>query len=199
MTWSLRRNTDKGLPATHTVEIMFKLPADFPSGGISNVPGILMKQAEQTRGVPLAGSAVKVTNGFYLIGLSNSTPTRSATFSCSRSAPGSTFRWSTTTTAAPSWPWRRARPASACSPTRSRPGSRIDWRRHGAPRWAAAPGSSSDRCHHCTGSAAAAAGERAPSPRRGSSPPAAPSRRRAPRSGARARARRRTRPPDPRA
>src|SRR5215831_7920967 len=31
MTWSLRRNTDKGLPATHTVEIMFKLPADFPS------------------------------------------------------------------------------------------------------------------------------------------------------------------------
>jgi hypothetical protein len=70
MTWSLRRNTDKGLPASHTVEIMFKLPADFPAGGISNVPGILMKQAEQTRGVPLAGLAVKVTNGFFLIGLS---------------------------------------------------------------------------------------------------------------------------------
>jgi hypothetical protein len=71
MTWSLRRNTDKGLPATHTVEIMFKVPPDFPAGGISNVPGILMKQAEQTRGVPLAGLAVKVTPGFYLIGLSN--------------------------------------------------------------------------------------------------------------------------------
>ena len=71
MTWSFRRNTDKGLPATHTVEIMFKLPADFPAGGISNVPGILMKQAESTRGVPLAGLAVKVTPGFYLIGLSN--------------------------------------------------------------------------------------------------------------------------------
>jgi hypothetical protein len=71
MTWSLRRNTDKGLPATHTVEIMFKVPPDFPSGGISNVPGILMKQAEQTRGTPLAGLAVKVTPGFYLIGLSN--------------------------------------------------------------------------------------------------------------------------------
>ena len=70
MTWSLRRNTDKGLPASHTVEIMFKLPADFPSGGISNVPGILMKQSESTRGVPLAGLAVKVTNGFFLIGLS---------------------------------------------------------------------------------------------------------------------------------
>jgi hypothetical protein len=71
VTWSLRRNTDKGLPATHTVEIMFKLPTDFPAGGISNVPGILMKQAESTRGVPLAGLAVKVTPGFYLIGLSN--------------------------------------------------------------------------------------------------------------------------------
>jgi hypothetical protein len=71
MTWSFRRNTDKGLPATHTVEITFKVPADFPAGGINNVPGILMKQAESTRGVPLAGLAVKVTPGFYLIGLSN--------------------------------------------------------------------------------------------------------------------------------
>jgi hypothetical protein len=39
--------------------------------GFSNVPGILMKQAEQTRGVPLAGLAIKVTPGFYMIGLSN--------------------------------------------------------------------------------------------------------------------------------
>jgi hypothetical protein len=74
MTWSLRRNTDKNLPATHTVEIMFKLPADFPAGGISNVPGILMKQAEQTRGVPLAGAAVKVLNGYFMIALSNADP-----------------------------------------------------------------------------------------------------------------------------
>jgi len=72
MTWSFRRNTDKGLPASHTIEIMFKLPPDFPAGGISGVPGILMKQAEQTRGVALAGHAVKVTPGFYLVGLSNS-------------------------------------------------------------------------------------------------------------------------------
>ena len=71
MTWSLRRNVDKTLPASHTVEIVFKLPADFSAGGISNVPGVLMKQAEQTRGVPLSGLAVKVTNGFFLIGLSS--------------------------------------------------------------------------------------------------------------------------------
>jgi hypothetical protein len=70
VTWVLRRNTDQVLPASHTIEITFKLPPDFPSGGISNVPGILMKPAEQTRGTPLAGSAAKVTNGYFLIGLS---------------------------------------------------------------------------------------------------------------------------------
>jgi len=71
MSWSLRRNTDKSLPASHTIEITFKLPADFPGGGISEVPGILMKQGENTRGTPLAGLAVKVTTGFFMIGLSN--------------------------------------------------------------------------------------------------------------------------------
>jgi len=70
MKWSLRRNNDKTLPASHTVEIMFTLPPDFSHGGVQNIPGLLMKQAEQTRGVPLAGLAVKVTNGFFLIGLS---------------------------------------------------------------------------------------------------------------------------------
>jgi hypothetical protein len=70
MTWSIRRNTDQALPASHTVEIIFNLPADFPGGGVANVPGILMKQSEQARGTPLAGLAVKVTNGFFLIGLS---------------------------------------------------------------------------------------------------------------------------------
>jgi hypothetical protein len=70
--WSLRRNTDKALPASHTIEIVFSLPPNFPNGSIANIPGILMKQAEQTRGVPLAGLAVKVTAGFFLIGLSSS-------------------------------------------------------------------------------------------------------------------------------
>ena len=72
MTWSMRRNTDKALPASHTIEIVFTLPADFPEGGIQNVPGVLVKQNEQTRGVPLAGLAVKVTNGFFLVGLNSS-------------------------------------------------------------------------------------------------------------------------------
>nr|WP_316201300.1 MULTISPECIES: caspase family protein [unclassified Bradyrhizobium] len=71
MTMSLRRNTDPSLPASHTVELTFILPRDFSGGGIGNVPGILMKSNEQTRGLPLAGLGVKVTDGFFLVGLSN--------------------------------------------------------------------------------------------------------------------------------
>jgi hypothetical protein len=70
VSFSLRRNTDQALPASHTIEIMFNLPPDFAGGGIANVPGVLMKQSEEARGTPLAGLAVKVTNGFFLIGLS---------------------------------------------------------------------------------------------------------------------------------
>jgi hypothetical protein len=70
VTWSLGRNTDKGMPATHVVKIIFTVPPDS-SGGIYNVPGILMKQALETTGVPLAGLSVKVTPSFYRIGLSN--------------------------------------------------------------------------------------------------------------------------------
>jgi hypothetical protein len=71
MTMSFRRNTDSSLPASHTAELTFVLPADFSGGGVSNVPGILMKSNEQARGTPLAGLAVKVTDGFFLVGLSN--------------------------------------------------------------------------------------------------------------------------------
>jgi hypothetical protein len=71
MTMSFRRNTDASLPASHTAELTFILPPDFSGGGVSNVPGILMKSNEQARGTPLAGLAVKVTDGFFLVGLSN--------------------------------------------------------------------------------------------------------------------------------
>jgi hypothetical protein len=71
MTMSFRRNTDTSLPASHTAELTFILPPDFAGGGVSNVPGILMKSNEQARGTPLAGLAVKVTDGFFLVGLSN--------------------------------------------------------------------------------------------------------------------------------
>ncbi|MET4374800.1 hypothetical protein ABIA99_007532 [Bradyrhizobium sp. LB12.1] len=71
MSMSFRHNTDPTLPASHTVEVTFILPVDFIGGGIGNVPGILMKSNEQARGTPIAGLAVKVSEGFFQVGLSN--------------------------------------------------------------------------------------------------------------------------------
>jgi hypothetical protein len=71
VTWTLRRATgDISSFASHTIEIMFKVPPDFPAGNIFNVPGVLLKPAEPARGVPLAGLSVKVTDGFFMVGLS---------------------------------------------------------------------------------------------------------------------------------
>ena len=70
MSLSIRRNTDASLPASHTAELTFVLPPDYGTT-VANVPGVLMKSNEQARGTPLAGLAVKVTDGFFLVGLSN--------------------------------------------------------------------------------------------------------------------------------
>jgi hypothetical protein len=67
VTWALRRSAHK---AAYTIETTFNLPVDFPGGGIADAPGILMKQGEQAHGTPLTGLAVKVMNGFFVIGLS---------------------------------------------------------------------------------------------------------------------------------
>ena len=70
MTWLLRRNIDHALPASHTIEMMFDLPADFPGGGVASVPGVLMKRSEQDPGTPLSKVAAKATNGVFIIELS---------------------------------------------------------------------------------------------------------------------------------
>lgn len=71
VTLSVRRSTDPNSPVSHTLELGFVLAPDSANGGVANVPGVLMKPAEQTRGTPLAGQSVKVTDGFFLIGLSS--------------------------------------------------------------------------------------------------------------------------------
>jgi hypothetical protein len=68
--WSLRSNDDDALPASHTVELMFKLPPDDPHGGISSIPGVLMKTTESTPGDHLAGIGVKAAPNLFLISLS---------------------------------------------------------------------------------------------------------------------------------
>lgn len=70
MSFVLRRNTDPTLPASHTVEVAFTLPKDFPFGDVASVPLIAAKPNPQARGTPLAGLSVKVSPTLFLVGLS---------------------------------------------------------------------------------------------------------------------------------
>lgn len=55
--WRLR---DGGSPGTsHTVEITFHLPVDFPDGGIRSIPGIMLKQSKEETGTPLVRGSGK--------------------------------------------------------------------------------------------------------------------------------------------
>jgi hypothetical protein len=68
---SLRRNSDPSLPASHTITITFDVPPDFSDGGIADVVGMLMKESEQARGVPLARRVAKVSGGIFIVGLAD--------------------------------------------------------------------------------------------------------------------------------
>ncbi len=71
MAMAFGRNTDKRLPASHVVEMTFVVPQDVAGGGVISAPGIMMKFTEPARGVPLSARSVMITEGSFLIGLSN--------------------------------------------------------------------------------------------------------------------------------
>lgn len=64
-----RQNHDPALPASYLVEITYTLPDNFPGGGISNVPGIIMKPSEDARGDALVGASARVSDGLFWIAL----------------------------------------------------------------------------------------------------------------------------------
>ncbi|MBO0752698.1 MAG: caspase family protein, partial [Bradyrhizobiaceae bacterium] len=66
---SLQRNEDKKVPASHEVDVQFKLPPAFSNGGVANIPGIMVKDGENHRGTALTAAVVKVTDSFFLVGL----------------------------------------------------------------------------------------------------------------------------------
>jgi S1-C subfamily serine protease len=71
---TLRRNTDQNLAASHVITITFNMPPNSPGGGVSTVPGVLMKASEGVAGVALAGLSEKVRNSSFIIGLSAASP-----------------------------------------------------------------------------------------------------------------------------
>lgn len=70
MAMNIRRNADSALPASHTIDMKIALrPGN--AGSVSTVPGVMMKFKEKARGTPLNALSVKVTEGWFLLGLSN--------------------------------------------------------------------------------------------------------------------------------
>ena len=87
MTMLFQRNTDPALPASHTLELTFKLPPDFQGGGVDRVVGFTMKSGEHVAGRPLEGSIVKVTGGDFLAALSNTNQARANNFQLLKKRP----------------------------------------------------------------------------------------------------------------
>jgi hypothetical protein len=70
VTLTMRRNVDRGLPASHTIDVTFDIPANSPTQGVLDVAGIMMKPNEEASGQQLAGTRVKVSKDLFLVGLS---------------------------------------------------------------------------------------------------------------------------------
>lgn len=68
---TFKRNTDPSLPASHLVEIVFSLPADFAGGAVESVQRISMKRTEQDRGNPLIAVPARITDDFHMIALND--------------------------------------------------------------------------------------------------------------------------------
>ena len=70
-TITFRRNDDPSLPASHLVDIAFKLSDDFEGGAIENVQRISMKNTEAARGDPLVAVSAKITDDLYMLALND--------------------------------------------------------------------------------------------------------------------------------
>lgn len=65
---AIRRNIDETLPASHIVEVVVNAPADR---AVREIPRLVFKPSEDSRGQPLIGAPAQVADGFFWIVLSS--------------------------------------------------------------------------------------------------------------------------------
>ncbi len=68
---TIKRNADKGLPASHLIELVFSVPGDFSGGNIDKIQRFVFKQSEEARGEALVGVPATIADGIFLIALNN--------------------------------------------------------------------------------------------------------------------------------
>ena len=82
--FTIRRNADDTLPASHIIEMIFLTPDGFEGGGIDNVLRIALKAAEQEAGNPLIGIPAKIADGYFLVALNDTKADQEANLSLLR-------------------------------------------------------------------------------------------------------------------
>jgi hypothetical protein len=68
----IRKNSDASLPASHLMEVNFKVSDSFIGGSIAGLPGVLLKNEELVQGTPLVGASARVVGNSFLFALSAS-------------------------------------------------------------------------------------------------------------------------------
>ncbi len=66
----IRKNSDPGLPASHLMEVNFRVTDSFIGGSIAGLPGVLLKNEELVQGTPLVGASARVVGNSFLFALS---------------------------------------------------------------------------------------------------------------------------------
>jgi len=67
---TIRKNADPSLPASHLMEVDFKVSDTFIGGTIANLPGVLLKDEELVPGTALIGASARVVGNSFLFALS---------------------------------------------------------------------------------------------------------------------------------
>lgn len=68
----IRKNVDSTLPASHLMEVNFKVSDSFIGGSVAGLPGVLLKNEELVQGQPLVGASARVVGNSFLFALSSS-------------------------------------------------------------------------------------------------------------------------------
>jgi len=66
---TIRKNSDPSLPASHLMEVSFKVSDSFVGGNIADLPGVLLKNQELVQGTPLAGASARIVQNSFLFAL----------------------------------------------------------------------------------------------------------------------------------
>lgn len=68
----IRKNSDASLPASHLMEVNFRVSDTFIGGSVAGLPGVLLKNEELVQGTPLVGASARVVGNSFLFALSAS-------------------------------------------------------------------------------------------------------------------------------